>query len=255
MKRIKPWLILSLVLGLLVGTIVSVEAQNYRRQNQNQNLLCIVRDGDSLWKISQRYDMSLDEIIQANPQFEDPNLIYPGDRIYKNRWQRRRRRQRQPERDRQQQRENVPQQREEPQQEERQQQPTPTGLKEMEKKVVELVNQERQKQGLEPYQHNQKVSEVARTKAQDMAENNYFSHTSPTYGSPFEMLSQFNVSYRTAGENIAKGQGTAQQVMNSWMNSSGHRRNILSQRFTQIGVGLAKDEDGTPYWVQMFIKP
>ncbi|AGB41821.1 uncharacterized protein, YkwD family [Halobacteroides halobius DSM 5150] len=234
MKKIKFWLVLSLVLGLLVGNTISINAQNYRQQDQNQNLLCIIKYGDSLWKISQRYDINLEKIIQANPQIEDPNLIYPGDRIYETKGQRQRKEQKQPEKERQQQ---------------------PTSLKAMEKKIVALVNQERQKQGLKPYQHNPKLSKVARTKAQDMVKNNYFSHTSPTYGSPFEMLSQFNVSYRTAGENIAQGQRTAQQVMNAWMNSPGHRRNILNQRFTQIGVGLAKDEDGTPYWVQMFIKP
>lgn len=88
-----------------------------------------------------------------------------------------------------------------------------------------------------------------------MVDNNYFSHTSPTYGSPFEMLKQFNIQYTAAGENIAQGQRTAEQVVNSWMDSPGHRRNILSQKFTQIGIGLARDENETPSWVQMFVRP
>ncbi len=78
--------------------------------------------------------------------------------------------------------------------------------------------------------------------------NGYFSHTSPTYGSPFDMMRSYGVTYRYAGENIASGQRTAAQVMNDWMNSSGHRANILNQNFTKIGVGYVNGK-----WVQMFI--
>jgi uncharacterized YkwD family protein len=94
------------------------------------------------------------------------------------------------------------------------------------------------------------LQRVARTKACDMAQKGYFSHTSPTYGSPFDMMKQFGISYRTAGENIAQGQRTPQEVMQSWMNSSGHRANILKSDFTHIGVGYC--EQGNQ-WVQMFI--
>ena len=91
---------------------------------------------------------------------------------------------------------------------------------------------------------------MPRKKSQDMHDKNYFSHTSPTYGSPFEMMKQFGIQYRTAGENIAKGQRSAQEVVNAWMNSAGHRANILNKNFTHIGVGYVADGN---YWTQMFI--
>ena len=78
----------------------------------------------------------------------------------------------------------------------------------------------------------------------------YFSHTSPTYGSPFDMMKNYGIHYRAAGENIAQGQTSAQQVMNAWMNSSGHRANILNSSYTHIGVGYISDGH---YWTQMFI--
>jgi len=125
--------------------------------------------------------------------------------------------------------------------------------KSMEEQVVELVNIERNKNGLSPLTINRQVSNVAQIKSEDMRDKNYFNHTSPTYGSPFQMLKQFNVSYSYAGENIAKGQKTAQAVVNAWMNSEGHRANILNKNFTQIGVGYAT-KGSTTYWTQMFIK-
>ena len=83
-----------------------------------------------------------------------------------------------------------------------------------------------------------------------MHDKGYFSHTSPTYGSPFDMIKNFGISYRTAGENIARGQRTPLEVMDAWMNSAGHRANILNASFTQIGVGYVSDGN---YWTQMFI--
>ncbi|EKN41831.1 transporter, partial [Clostridium botulinum CFSAN001627] len=83
----------------------------------------------------------------------------------------------------------------------------------------------------------------------------YFSHTSPTYGSPFDMMKKFGVKYSAAGENIASGYPTAKAVVDGWMKSPGHKANILSKSFTEIGVGLAKSSDGTYYWTQMFINP
>lgn len=121
------------------------------------------------------------------------------------------------------------------------------------KEVVRLVNVERSKRGLSELSFNTELSNVATLKSQDMINKNYFDHTSPTYGSPFDMMKQFNISYRTAGENIAKGQRTPAEVVNSWMNSSGHRANILNANFTDIGIGVAKSSNGTLYWTQMFI--
>ena len=119
--------------------------------------------------------------------------------------------------------------------------------------VLELVNVERTKRGLSALTLDSKLSSVATKKSQDMIDKNYFDHTSPTYGSPFDMMKKFGISYRTAGENIAKGQRTPQEVMNAWMNSSGHRANILNANFTKLGVGIAKDSNGRLYWTQMFI--
>ena len=99
------------------------------------------------------------------------------------------------------------------------------------------------------------LTSIANTKAQDMADKNYFSHTSPTYGSPFDMLKQFGVSYSYAGENIAAGQTSAEQVMNDWMNSSGHRANILNANYTQLGVGYVKGGSYGTEWVQLFTRP
>lgn len=121
------------------------------------------------------------------------------------------------------------------------------------KEVVRLVNVERQKQGLGKLSLNAKLSNVATLKSQDMINKNYFNHTSPTYGSPFDMMKQFNISYKTAGENIAKGQKTPAEVVKAWMNSQGHRENILNKNYTEIGIGVAKDANGTLYWTQMFI--
>ncbi|MED4780108.1 CAP domain-containing protein [Brevibacillus choshinensis] len=116
------------------------------------------------------------------------------------------------------------------------------------KQVADLVNQERAKAGLKPLELDASLNKVAQAKAADMSNNNYFDHTSPTYGSPFDMMKQFGVSYMTAGENIAMGQHTADEVMTQWMNSEGHRQNIMNPSFTKIGVGFVNG-----YWVQEFI--
>ncbi len=119
-----------------------------------------------------------------------------------------------------------------------------------EQEVVRLVNEIRQQNGLNTLSVNTELSKVAGIKAQDMHDNRYFSHTSPTYGSPFDMMKQFGISYRTAGENIAMGQQTPQAVVDAWMNSDGHRANILNASYTQIGMGYVADGN---YWSQMFI--
>nr|WP_319487664.1 CAP domain-containing protein [uncultured Caproiciproducens sp.] len=119
--------------------------------------------------------------------------------------------------------------------------------------VVQLVNQERAANGLKALTVNSSLTKTATLKSEDMAKLNYFDHQSPTYGSPFDMMKQYGISYRSAGENIAMGQTTPQQVMQGWMNSSGHRANILNSSFTQIGVGIAKNAQGQYIWTQQFI--
>ncbi|MFC4322957.1 CAP domain-containing protein [Litchfieldia salsa] len=123
-------------------------------------------------------------------------------------------------------------------------------ISEFERKVIDLTNAERSKNGLPNLQADTQLSGVAREKSNDMQKNNYFSHTSPTYGSPFDMMRDFNVTYKTAGENIAQGQQTPEQVVQAWMNSEGHRKNILSKDFTHIGVGY---QQSGHHWTQMFI--
>lgn len=129
----------------------------------------------------------------------------------------------------------------------------PIGGSQFEQKVVDLVNQERAKAGLKPLAYDGQLSQVARLKSEDMRDKRYFSHTSPTYGSPFDMMKKYGVSYRTAGENIAAGQTTPEQVVKAWMDSPGHRANILNGQYTHIGVGYAKGGSYGHYWTQMFI--
>ena len=168
--------------------------------------------GDSMWRIAVRYEVGLDELKRANPHIENPALIYPGQTL------------------------TIPK--------------TAQTVLDYEAEVVRLVNEERTARGLKPLTQNWELSRVARYKSQDMKDNGYFSHTSPVYGSPFQMIKSFGLTYRTAGENIAKGQATPQAVVSAWMNSAGHRANILNASFTEIGVGYVASGR---YWTQMFI--
>ena len=171
-----------------------------------------VAKGDTMWKIASRYQVGTQEVIDANPQISNPNLIYPGQVL------------------------TVPQ--------------LNAAVSAFESEVVRLVNEQRVQNGLKPLTENWELSRVARYKSQDMVDNRYFSHTSPTYGTPFQMIKAFGLSFRTAGANIAYGQRTPQAVVNAWMNSSGHRANILNASYTQIGVGYVANGH---YWTQMFI--
>lgn len=176
-----------------------------------------VKTGDTMWKIASKYQVGVSEIISQNPQIKNPNLIYPGQKI------------------------TIPS--------------ANTTVQAQEAEVVRLVNAERAKKGLMALTINWEVSRVARYKSADMANKGYFSHTSPTYGSPFNMMENFGIRFSAAGENIAYGQQTAASVMTAWMNSPGHKANILNPSYTQIGVGLAANSRGVKYWTQMFIKP
>ena len=171
-----------------------------------------VVSGDTMWKIAVKYETGLSEIINANTHIKNPSLIYPGQKIA------------------------IPQK--------------DTTASSYEKEVIRLVNEIRAKNSLGTLKEDWELSRVARYKSEDMKNNNYFSHTSPTYGSPFDMMKKFGISYRGAAENIAKGQKTPQEVVNAWMNSSGHRANILNKNYTHIGVGYVKSGN---IWTQMFI--
>ncbi|MGY4690661.1 CAP domain-containing protein [Salibacterium sp. K-3] len=117
--------------------------------------------------------------------------------------------------------------------------------------VIALTNEEREKQGLNSLKEDETVAKAAQAKSEDMAENNYFAHQSPTYGSPFNMLKEYGADFRSAAENIAAGQATPEQAVEGWMNSEGHRKNILNEDLTHIGIGY---EENGRYWTQMFIE-
>ena len=171
-----------------------------------------VLKGDSLWKIAVKHQIGLSEIKSANPDIKNYDLIYPGQKI------------------------NIPL--------------NDSHVIAYEMEVVRLVNEIRVERGLSELKYDWELSRVARYKSWDMSENGYFSHTSPVYGSPFQMMKSFGINYRSAAENIAKGYATPKDVVDGWMNSSGHRANIMNSSFTHIGVGYVLDGN---YWTQMFI--
>ena len=179
---------------------------------QAANLSHTVVKGDTMWKLAVKYQVGTSEIIQANPQISNPDLIYPGQVLA------------------------IPQ--------------VDSKVASFEAEVIRLVNEIRAENGLQSLTANWELSRVARYKSQDMLDKGYFAHNSPTYGTPFQMIKAFGLSFRTAGENIAKGYATPQAVVNGWMNSSGHRANILNSSYKQIGVGYVAKGN---YWTQMFI--
>ncbi len=193
------------IAAALAGTLLTMPAQA-------AGLTHTVTKGDTMWKLAVRYQAGTSEIIQANPQVSNPDLIYPGQVL------------------------NIPQ--------------ISQSVLSYESEVIRLVNEVRRENGLKALTANWELSRVARYKSQDMLNKGYFSHTSPTYGTPFQMIKAFGLSFRTAGENIARGYPTPQAVVNGWMNSSGHRANILNASYTQIGVGYVAQGN---YWTQMFI--
>ncbi len=121
-----------------------------------------------------------------------------------------------------------------------------------EQETFNLINQQRQNQGLSALKVDAELQRVARIKAQDMVDNNYFSHNSPIYGSPFDMLKSFKVSYKTAAENIA-GNSSNSAAVNAWMNSAGHKANILNGSYQYTGVGVVSSPTYGKVYVQMFI--
>lgn len=117
-------------------------------------------------------------------------------------------------------------------------------------RIVELVNEERAKVGLSPVTLDKKVQAAAQVRAKEIVTS--FSHTRPDGTSFSTALKEQNVSYRGSGENIAWGQKSPEAVMNAWMNSSGHRANILNKNFKIIGVGYCRTANGTNHWAQLF---
>ena len=121
-----------------------------------------------------------------------------------------------------------------------------------EQEVFNLINQQRINNGLSALKIDAELQRVARIKAKDMVDSNYFSHTSPTYGSPFDMMKSFKISYKTAGENIA-GNSSNSSAVTAWMNSPGHKANILNGNFNYTGIGVVSGSKYGKIYVQMFI--
>ena len=118
--------------------------------------------------------------------------------------------------------------------------------------LLKLINAEREKNGLSALKFDAELQRVAKIKAQDLVNNNYFSHNSPTYGSPFDMMKSFGITYKAAGENIA-GNSSLTGAVTAWMNSEGHRANILSNAYNYTGVGIVESPRYGKVMVQMFI--
>ncbi len=126
------------------------------------------------------------------------------------------------------------------------------GLTADEQEIFNLVNAQRTAAGLVALSIDTEVQKVARDKAQDMVDNNYFSHTSPIYGSPFDMMKSYGIKYKAAGENIA-GNSSNSGAVNAWMNSEGHKANILSNNYNYTGIGVVSSPKYGKIYVQMFI--
>lgn len=177
-----------------------------------------VQRGDTMYKIAAKKGVSLTSLLEANPNI-DPNRIYPGQSLMI------------------------------PASVSKAPSTSIIPVSNFAIRVAELVNVERAKRGLGALNLDGRLTEVSQDKAQDMLRNKYFSHTSPSYGSPFEMIKKYGIRYSYAGENIARGQESPEEVMADWMASSGHRSNILNPNFDTLGVGHTQG-----IWVQMFIK-
>lgn len=124
------------------------------------------------------------------------------------------------------------------------------------KEVIRLCNAERAKNKLKPLAESAQLYKLALLKSQDMVNKNYFAHKSPTYGDSKSMMKMYKVKYSWLGENLGKANNvTAAQLVQSWMGSTTHRRNILNPNFTLIGVAYAKAKNGNLLWTQLFMKP
>jgi uncharacterized YkwD family protein len=173
-----------------------------------------VKAGDSVWKIAQKFQVGISEIVGQN-KLSNPDLIYPGQRLL------------------------IPQ--------------IDPKVTRFEMRVLELTNHARASQGLKPFRYNWELTRMARHKSEDMRDRGYFSHQSPTYGSPFDMMKAYRIPFKSAGENIAAGQLSPEEVVKSWLNSPGHRRNIMNPGFSEIGCGVSFGGSMRVYCTQVLI--
>lgn len=132
--------------------------------------------------------------------------------------------------------------------------PDGTNIQGFEAEVVRLTNDARKAQGLAPLKaNNGQLNKSAHAKSQAMSDSGQFSHTTSKYGDPFQQMKSFGISYSYAAENIATGQKTPKEVVDAWLNSSGHRQNIMNPNLDTIGVGYVHDKGHDAYWTQQFI--
>lgn len=239
MKKILLTGVLSV--GLLFPAVTASASANINA-NANAEHNYTVESGDTMWKVALKYDVSVPALIHANPEISNPDIIYIGDSLV------------------------IPAEDNHSEKENTESKPNNDSDvsedKEVEKEdavesdslfvqeVIDLTNNEREKAGLQPVKYDAELSQVALLKSQDMQQQGYFAHDSPTYGSLGDLLQSQGIRYMSAGENIAQGYTTPESVVEGWMNSAGHRANILNDSFTHIGIGYV--EDGH-YWTQQFI--
>lgn len=123
--------------------------------------------------------------------------------------------------------------------------------------LLQLTNEQRRRAGLQPLRLSSKLGQAAQSHAGDMAKNNIFSHTGSNGSTMVDRIKSVGYSYSTIGENIAAGESNPQATIQQWMNSPGHRRNILNPSFTEIGFGYtaAPNTQYRHYWVQVFGSP
>ncbi len=181
------------------------------------NLKHTVKADETLWNISEYYEVDIEDIVRFNSHINNPNLIYNGNEII-----------------------------------------LPTGyipvfssnsVTSYENKLLKLINDERVKNNLNPLISDEQLKTLATVKNEDMSKNDYFDHISNTYDTVFSMLNVFNIDYNYAGENIAKGQDTPEQVFVDWLNSD-DKNNILNENFTNIGISYLNDNNN--YWTLVF---
>ncbi|RKD73220.1 putative YkwD family protein [Sinobaca qinghaiensis] len=204
-----------------------------------------VQEGDTLFGIAEEHDVSVEEVLSENPGIANENVISVNQSIAI------------PDTDGAAAEESTGQSAEAAPSETAAEPAPDSEVSEseaaFEQEVVRLTNVEREKAGLQPLQSYGDLAEVADAKSEDLRDAGYFAHESPNYGSPFDMMTSFGISYSAAGENIAAGQDTPEAVVNAWMNSEGHRENIMNENFTHIAIGYAEGGEYGTYWTQMFV--
>jgi len=172
-----------------------------------------VQEGDTILKVALKFQVDISEILEANPQFNPLQMNLGQELII----------------------------------------PDPYTLNCFEQRVIILTNQFRVTNGLCALSANWQLSRVARFKSEDMRNRDYAGHTSPIYGSAFDMMKAFGISFNTAAENVAGGQATPEEVVCEWINQPSHRINLLNTQYCEIGVGYVQGGSYKHYWTQMFI--